>query len=275
MKEHLAAEDWEPYLSSMRDGETRRVPHFCGEGSPLKITKGIVSTAYCFRCGLHGRHEETLSLQQRLALQAQENAADAQLAGSIQLPICSTRDMASYPSELKLWLYRMGISQPHADMLGLYYTEPSHRVVLPILNDRREVIFWSARSQTRQPKWMSPPVPKNGLVAVFGKGKGDKIVLNEDPLSAYKVGLVNEAWCLFGTKLHDRVINRILNDGRRVVTWLDDDRGRRNGSNPGQDAARSMRSRLRALGETVLNITSDRDPKFLSRQEIQEKLNGP
>lgn len=188
------------------------------------------------------------------------------------MPECSTRELSEYPSELKLWLYRMGISQVHADALGLYYNDDMHRFVLPIVNDSKEVVFWTARSQTRQPKWMSPAVPKNGLVAVFGKGKGDKIILNEDPLSAYKVGMVNEAWCLFGTKLHDRVVTRLLNSGKPVATWLDDDRGRWHGANPGQEAAQKMRARLRALGEEVMNITSDRDPKYLTRVQLQEKL---
>uniref|UniRef100_UPI001E515FD6 hypothetical protein n=1 Tax=Xanthomonas campestris pv. translucens TaxID=343 RepID=UPI001E515FD6 len=59
---------------------------------------------------------------------------------------------------------------------------------------------------------------------------------------------------------------------RPVVTWLDDDRGRPGGSNPGQEAARKMGQRLRALGKKVCNATSERDPKYLTRSTIDEVL---
>ena len=103
-------------------------------------------------------------------------------------------------------------------------------------------------------------------------GTGDTIVLCEDPLSAYKVGLVTEAWSLLGTKLHNRVLMQLIERGQRVATWLDDDKGRSNGSNPGQDAARAIAARLRAFGVDYRNITSDRDPKYYNTDYIKEVL---
>lgn len=276
MSERLDESEWVPHLPHIPLGGRKRIPHDCGEGRPLVVFRNDPeSSAYCHRCGKVGYHERVMSLEERLAMQQKQLAADKAARDSMELPAVSHQDPADWPQALKVWFYRMGLGPAHIAALGAYYNSEMDRAVLLIRDAAGRVVYWTARHAHRAPKWLGPDVPKHGLVARFGVGKGDSIVLLEDVLSAYKVGLVCEAWCLFGTKLKDSVLAELLNDPRPVVTWLDDDRGRPGGKNPGQDSARQMRNRLRALGKEVRNATSERDPKYLPRDRIEEVLECP
>lgn len=273
MSDRIDPSFWVHHLPTIPVGGKRRYPHDCGEGRTLVVFHNEPeSSCYCHRCGSVGYHMQHLSVADALALQEKSKAAENAARTSLELPQVDSRDPGQWPAVLRNWFYKMGLGPAHISALGLYHNKDMDRIVLPILDEDRKVVYWTARSASRTPKWLGPDVPKHGLVARYGTGKGDAVVLTEDPLSAYKVGLVCEAWCLFGTKLKDAVALQLLNDPRRVVTWLDDDQGRRNGSNPGQDAAQKMRSRLRALGKDVANVTSDKDPKYLTRQRIRELL---
>lgn len=273
MAEKLDPGEWVQHLPNIPVGGRKRLPHGCGEGRPLVVFHADPrSSAYCHRCGALGHHERVMSLEERLALQQKQLSADAAARGSIELPAVSHQDAADWPQALKVWVYRMGLGPAHLAALGAYYNADMDRMVLPIRDAAGRVVYWTARHAHRSPKWIGPDVAKRGLVAKFGAGRGDSIVLVEDVLSAYKVGIVCEAWGLFGTKLGDSVLLQLLNDPRPVVTWLDDDRGRPGGSNPGQEAASKIAQRLRALGKAVCNATSERDPKYLARSKIEEVL---
>lgn len=272
---HIDPASWVPHLPSIPIGGKRRYPHDCGEGRPLVVFRGeLESSAYCHRCGEVAYHQEQLSIADRLRLQAETRAAENSARASLELPEDHKRDPGEWPANLRNWFYKMGMGPAHLSAMGLYYNSDMDRVVLPILDEQRQVVYWTARHATRTPKWIGPDVPKNGLVAKYGVGKGDAVVLTEDPMSAYKVGLVTEAWCLFGTKLKDSVLLALLHEPRRVITWLDDDTGRRNGSNPGQDAAQKMRARLKSMGKKVQNITSEKDPKGHTVAYIRSKLSA-
>ncbi|QVW29509.1 DNA primase [Stenotrophomonas phage BUCT603] len=272
MADRLDPCEWVHHLPSIPVGGRRRYPHECGEGRPLVVFKGDPeSSAYCHRCGKLGRHERVMSNAERLAYEQKRREADRSARSKVELPPASSHDPGDWPPKLRNWFYRMGLGPAHLAALGCYYSDELDRVVVPLKEDGRPV-YWIARSQMRSPKWLTPDVPKGSLIVKFGEGRGDRIVVLEDPLSAYKVGLECEAWCLFGTKLKDGVLAALLADPRPVVTWLDDDHSHYSGKNPGQEAALLMRKRLRALGKQVTNMTSDRDPKYMSRDFIREVL---
>ena len=272
MSNELPDADWLPHAERLKVGTRARVSHDCGEGSPLLITRmHDKSTAYCFRCGGKGFKREHESLDAKLARTHAEQTRELSARLSVQLPESRVYDTTDWPLPDKVWFFKMGLSLRMIGELGLYWCPDIGRVVLPIMEGGQPV-YWTARSSSRAPKWLTPDVPKNGLVARYGVGTGDTIVLCEDPLSAYKVGLVTEAWSLLGTKLHNRVLQQLVERGQRVATWLDDDRGRSNGSNPGQDAARAIAARLRAFGLQYRNITSPRDPKYYPTDYIKEAL---
>lgn len=267
----LAVEDWLHYTQQLSTGQRVRVPHDCGEGDCMVVSKdGNEARAYCHRCGGVGFYREQESLAEQLARSQREASADNTARATLELPQ-PMEPLSNAPKELAVWFYKMGLSPSRVQELGLYWCPSIGRVVLPIRQDDH-VVFWLARSHKRTPKWLGPDVPKTGLTFKYGVGKGDTIVLTEDALSAWKVGQVTEAWSLLGTKAHARVVHELMQQGKRLAVWLDDDRGRKNGSNPGQEAARKIAKTLRELGEDVRNITSDRDPKFHDLDYIRSKL---
>ncbi|WAX24077.1 DNA primase [Xanthomonas phage P4] len=272
MSDTLPDNDWLPHAERLPVGGRTRVAHECGEGTPLLISREHdKSTAYCFRCGGTGFKREHESIEAKLARIHAEQTSERLVRATVELPEPRVYDTREWPLDAKVWFFKQGLSLRMIGELELYWCPSIGRVVLPIMEGDRTV-YWTARSTTRQPKWLTPNVPKDGLVVRYGVGKGDTIVLCEDPLSAYKVGLVTEAWSLLGTKLHNKAVVALVGSGKRVAVWLDDDRGRSNGSNPGQEAATKIAARLRAFGLDVRNIKSPHDPKYHPPDYIQEKL---
>jgi DNA primase len=84
-------------------------------------------------------------------------------------------------------------------------------------------------------------------------------------LSAMKIGDVAEGWAVLGTKVSDHMLATLLSRGGKVNVWLDPDRA-------GLNAAGKIIKQLRGYGVTVRQISSARDPKLHTRQEIKEKL---
>lgn len=268
----LEDHEWLHHAKGLPVGGRARVPHECGEGSALLITREHdKSTAYCFRCGGTGFHAEHESLSEKLDRIKRESTADTLAQASVELPEPRVYDTKEWPLVEKVWFFKMGLSLAMIGKLGLYWCPDLGRVVLPIMQGDQPV-FWQARSQRRAPKWIAPRIPKDGLTARYGVGKGDLIVLTEDALSAFKVGQITESWSLLGTKLHASVLRELVQSGKRVATWLDNDTGRANGRNPGQEAAAQIAARLRAFGVDYHNITSDKDPKYYRPEHIKEKL---
>lgn len=270
MQEH----EWYPQAERLlQGGRTRaRGDHDCGDPGTLLITKeGNVWTAYCFRCGATGKRTEQESLAEQLARYEQERNAESTARRTAELPEPRVYTLREWPRNDALWFYKMGLSPSKIEELGLYWCPDLGRVVLPIFEDGHAV-YWTARAHKRTPKWLTPSIPKQGLTARYGVGKGDTIVLTEDPLSAYMVGRCTEAWSLLGTKLHTRHTTALAATGKRIATWMDDDKGRRGGKNPGQEAAQEIGARLRAFGMEVRNIKSPRDPKYYGVDYIREKL---
>lgn len=272
MSNELELEEWLPHVAGLPVGGRKRVAHRCGEGEPLLITRQAdKSTAYCFRCGGTGFHREHESLADRLARIQQEQEQDNAVRNTVELPQPRIRDTREWPLADKVWFFKQGFSLSMIGKLGMYWCPRIGRVVLPI-TEGDHVVYWLARSQTRTPKWLTPDIPKAGLVVRRGIGKGDTIVLCEDALSAIKVGEYTEAWSLLGTKLHPAVLHELVKSGKRVAVWLDNDRGRANGSNPGQEAAAAIMRRLTAFGVDCRNVVSDKDPKYYDTDTIRRML---
>lgn len=274
MSRHMELSEWYPQASGLSVGQRTRGDHDCGQPGSILITRQPDEyTAYCFRCGATGSKREQESPEKRIARLAAEKQADDSARATIELPEPRVYTLRDWPRDAAIWFYKMGLSPSKIKELGLYWCPSMGRVVLPIFEDDH-VILWTARSHSRSPKWIGPRLPKQGLAARYGIGKGDTIVLCEDPLSAYMVSRVSEAWSLLGTKLHARHTSALATSGKRIAVWLDDDLGRRGGKNPGQKAAREIIAALRALGLDVRNIKSPRDPKYYPREYIEERLNA-
>ncbi|WP_230078755.1 hypothetical protein [Xanthomonas oryzae] len=244
----------------------------CGSGSAGTLglyRDGKEMSAYCHRCGAYGSQKASESPEDMLR---RLNSKDAQQHVTAELPECTSTDPAQWPAELAFWCYRHGLHAPRIRELGIYYSQPLDRLVLPLYDSAGRLAYWQARSQTAKPKWLGAPTDKRGLLVMYGKGRGSYIVLTEDAISAFKVGMVCEAWPLLGTKLHPRHAARLLELGKPVVVWLDNDTNHSSGANPGQQAAQAILKQLRAYGLECHNVLTENDPKVYNRHQIRKIL---
>ena len=264
----LSLESWLPQASSLLIGQKRYYQHECGAGRKLIVsrdTKGF--SAWCFRCNDEGwAPGPQLSLAERIEsrnrlLRGDESLARGSDAGALPMP--QVREVSEWPREAALWLYKAGLGAPEIASLGAYYHPDTDRVVLPVM-EHGVPVFWQARSVTgRTPKYLSPQVDRSKLLPRYGSAAS--VTLTEDLLSAFKIGLVAEAWCLMGTHANPRLIGALLERNAPVSVWLDPD-------GPGRRGANKVHKQLKAYGIEVRIVRSTKDPKLHTFDEIKEHL---
>ena len=109
--ERLEESEWLHATANLKSGERTRIPHDCGEGDTLLISKeGNECRAYCFRCGATGYKAEHESIDAKLKRIAAEGKADASVASSLDLPEPREYDTKTWPLDAKVWFCNMGIS---------------------------------------------------------------------------------------------------------------------------------------------------------------------
>lgn len=261
----LDTASWLPQAQRLAVGEKRYAEHECGAGRKLLLSRDTNGySAWCFRCSDSGwAPGPKLTLTERVEAARQMAAADASVGARVELPAPQVYDPREWPLEARVWLYKAGLGGPEIARLGAYYHPETQRVVLPVLEDGA-LVFWQARSVNgRHPKYLSPQVNRAKLLPRYGSG--DFITLTEDLLSAFKVGLVAEAWCLMGTHANPRLMAGLLERRAPVRIWLDPD-------GPGQAAAQKVHRTLTAYGIHSRIVHSERDPKLHTLDQIKDYL---
>ena len=264
----LSRESWWPAAMSLEIGQKRRVPHDCGEGSPLIISRDEDGyRAYCFRCTDTGWvAPPTESLADKVDRINRQRAGDTTLPSTpFLLPSPREYNLDKWPLEAKIWIYKAGLSRADAGALQLYWHPPSDRVIIPVLSvDGAGSLFYQARAyqKGRCPKYIGPtPKPPN-LCASWGRHH--TVSLTEDLLSAIKIGMAGgEGWCLLGTHVSDFILSRLLARKCKVLVCLDPDP-------PGQRGALKIIKQLVAYGVPCTNIVMPKDPKLLHLHELKE-----
>lgn len=174
------------------------------------------------------------------------------------------RNVADWPLDARLWLYRAGLSNADIGRLGVYYHEPSDRVVVPVLEAGMPV-FYQARAyqKGRMPKYLGPTPRPPRLLARWGSSVSP--TLTEDMLSAIKIGTVAEGLCLFGTNISDHILSYLLKRGAAVNIATDPDPA-------GRKAASKICKQLRAYGIQVRDVLMPLDPKMMPRAYLRRVL---
>jgi hypothetical protein len=261
------APDWLERARALPEGTTRKVPHDCGPGDCLQVNhKPDGFSAYCHRCEYRGWFPRPAeSLAERLERVSRAKAVERRVEATLDLPNPRVLDPREWPSDARVWLYKAGVSNAEIEALGFYWNPSLQRVVMPVRGQDGKPIYWQARTldKTNPRKYINPRADKSRLVARYGSGP--LVVLTEDLLSAYKVATRGNVagWCLMGTKLSEYVAGELLRGRKPVAVWLDPD-------GAGQTAAAKIMRALRAYGLDVRNVVSNKDPKLLSREEINE-----
>lgn len=266
---YLDRDDYLEQAKALERGRERRIEHFCGEGTVLKIahTKDGYS-AYCFRCsetGFTPHVRQTLSQFDFLQQREEEDAIHATMA----LPSDFTTDI---PQDHALWLYKAGIGVLDINRLGFGYSERLSRVVLPVY-DNGELVYLQARATRfpeQQPKYLNIAGANKSGILYTQKPEVpllcNSVVLTEDILSAARIGEITTAFSLLGTKLSDGQANKIgVYD--TVIFWLD-------GDDAGIKGARKGSQKLQFLVNTIKVIRTPLDPKCYSQRLIRKILNG-
>lgn len=256
---------WLPQAQSLLIGQKRYGEHECGAGRKLLLsrdTKGF--SAWCFRCNDSGwAPGPKLSLAERAEAARRAAQADLSAGSDAALPEPCVHDLGEWPLAARVWLHKAGLGAPEIARLRAYYHPETDRVVLPVLEDGVPV-FWQARSvDGRLPKYLSPQVNRSKLLPRYGSAAS--VTLTEDLLSAFKIGLVAEAWCLMGTFANSRLIGALLERNAPVNVWLDPD-------GPGRRGALKVSKQLKAYGIETRCIKSKRDPKLHTFDQIKEYL---
>lgn len=268
----LDPRSWLDQAQELAEGRRARVGHDCGPGACMIVEhKAEGWSSYCHRCADKGWVPKPMpTLAERVARKQAQLLADKEIERDPRPPYPPTFDVQQWPLQARVWLFKAGLFVEDIADLGAYYHEPSRRVILPVTKDGK-LVYWQGRNvglcELGAPKYINPSVDRAELVAEYGTGP--EIVLTEDILSAYRVGMATEAWSLLGTKLPTPILVRLLNAKRPVFVWLDDDD---HGNNPGQHAAAVIKRTLTNVGIPCTNIRTTKDPKLLSRAEIKEVL---
>jgi hypothetical protein len=137
---------------------------------------------------------------------------------------------------------------------------------MPVREDGR-LLYWQARGFDKaRAKYINPPVDKASLIVRYGTGA--VIVLTEDILSAVRVARVTEAWAVLGTSVSDGMLAALLQSRRPVLIMLDPDAA-------GQKARSKIRQQIAAAGGDVRIVRAPKDPKLLSKEDIECLINPP
>lgn len=257
-------------------GGRTQVAHSCGSGNKLLVEhKPHGYTAWCYRCNDAGWVPKRMSLAERIEALNRKAGADKVVGSSSKPPMPSEFDIKEWPDEAKVWLYKAGFDNDWIGDMGLYYSPPSERVVMPVIGDDGRLVFWQARGfDPARPKYISPALEATAIKPTYKafpsrpvEGyRPDILCLTEDILSANKVGQVVTGWSLLGTALTPLAEAQIAKFGAsEVLVWLDPD-------DAGVKARRRIVPQLRALGVNARAVRADLDPKLYPLDEIRRKL---
>lgn len=279
----LEPASWLHHAKTLDVGKKAHFDHDCGGGRTLVCGhKATGWDAYCYRCGDNGwvPHPPE-SLAQKVARLNKEREHEREAITAPGLPAPMVTDPSDWPLEAKVWLYKAGMSNAAIQEAGFYYHERTRRVVLPVVNEQGQLIYWQARGfDDDRPKYINPAVDKSKVVyrrrpvlpaqddAVHQYVRreleiaGEVLVLTEDILSAWKVGSEVEAWCILGTSFPKKYLPEIQRRKPKVLVWLDPD-------DAGSKGTGKIVRELRSLGLSAKRVTSSADPKLLSREKIR------
>lgn len=265
MSDYLDPSEWLHLAQQLERGSRAMHQHTCGAGQKLLVENADAGfKAWCYRCSQSGfvPHPQP-SFKERIAALRAVRLEDEATEADPRPPMPAEFDPSKWPDYARVWLYKVGITNPVIQQHGIYWCARIKRVVLPVL-DGSKLIYWQARGfDPERPKYLNPKVDKPFYKA--GENHSGPLVLTEDILSAVRVGQVAQAWSILGTSLSPLKSAEIAKLGIPVAIWLDPDAAGRKGRG-------KIYRELSALGVDARVIRSDKDPKEYSRDEIKEFL---
>lgn len=172
------------------------------------------------------------------------------------------------PARAWQWLLQYGLPFTYwRPFVG--WSEKDKRLVLTVGNPVRFSIgrYFGTETGERTPRKWWVYGDRSGFTDILQPKEGSPeqaVVLVEDIISWHKVGQVAPSLCLFGVKIGDPVIKKLIAFKRPVTLWLDRDQ---------LSLLAPKLNRIAALvGASVRYVSTDKDPKMYSTDEIKEIL---
>jgi hypothetical protein len=213
-------------------------------------------SSHCFSCGRH-RHASGLRKENE---SVNENKDVLPFDFQREVTASGWRWLLQYGLPYTYWLPYVGYSEA-TDRLIVTVGKPiKFSIGRYIGNDARE----RARNDPTFRKWRIWG-DRHSHVEVLGEHFTEgPIVLVEDIISAHKVGQVATCIPLFGTKVLDSVIKKLIQFKRHVALWLDEDQ---------YTLLPPKINRLQSfLSASVRHVKTEKDPKSYGTDEIKHYL---
>jgi hypothetical protein len=230
-------------------------------------------SSHCFaNCGYHRFAKGFVKKENQ---SVNENKDVLPFDFSRTIPAEGWRWLLQYGLPYTYWLPYVGYSEATDRLIVTVGSPPRFSIGRYIGDDARE----RARNDPTFRKWRIWG-DRHSHVEVLGEHFTEgPVVLVEDIISAHKVGQVATCIPLFGTKVLDSVLKKLIQFKRQastdaagaaqrrpVVLWLDEDQ---------YTLLPPKINRLQTfIGASVRHVRTDRDPKALSLEHIKEILNG-
>jgi hypothetical protein len=259
-----------PDYEDIEEGHSAKYNHAtCHMGSDTRKRFGVkhVDDAYlwhCFNCGNSGyyRSRETVS---RIKLMSGITKPDDINVLSIRYKHASEKDLHKFNIMGQLWLGQYGFTPEMVEEYNI--REIDDGIVLPFGGYTEINRGYQLRRYDKKPKYITT-VPRSMSKSHYIKSSdmfmGDKLVVVEDLLSAYKLHYAGySTLCLLGTKLDTSILPNILLDNHsRVVLWLDDDAA-------GHVGAMKLFKELSPVFKYITSINMQQ-PKEIALRSLQE-----
>lgn len=244
-------------------GRSRRFGHSCGEGDVVKVSHTALGLeAYCFRCNDSIKIRRELSLKEKVALLKSVQKSTEEFK-ACTLPHDFTYDIPDFAG---IWLYKAAVTKEVAKGYGIGWSPSMQRVLLPVYDADNNLAFVQARAVKRGqlPKYLNSYGKSAGSTLFLTESINQNtphVVITEDILSAIRCSKYSASAALCGTSVNDKKMFLLLS-AKTLLIWLDPDPA-------GQKGIRKFIKALALLHSDIRIIRADKDPKFLTNNQIQ------
>ena len=207
---------------------------------------------YCFSCGYF---VTSRNIEYRIN-------PYTEIKNSTVLKLLPSDVTTNIPKTIQEYLLSMYITQKDIIYNFIHWSPSEERICFPILVDGK-YIGWQGRSLTRKPKWYSQGI--DDKLIYLTNNTSSTVVLVEDIISAINVGKQSySCCCLFGSNLTLSRMQALSLIGKdKFILWLDKDK---------ESESMKRAEELRYLGFNCYSLTTDKDPKYYSQEDILNLL---
>ena len=245
-------------------------PHCLG-GTKTACFATYTNGYKCFSCGIAKSFDS-----HRMAIMGKAAFKPVTVKSGVYIPKHTRNPKEFSPGVLK-WLYSYYVYDKLIRKHRIGYVGDAgdwgDSLLLPVIKDN-EMVFVTRRF------FPDKRVLGIGTKQPYKINNGNKrVILVEDYISAIRVAEYADVWCLFGTYLDRSHVDELLNNYSEITLWLDgDEAGEKGVKNITKQLNYKIKDKMRRFplryteGWSILNITTEKDPKAYSPTQIRKLL---